>query len=266
MITINFCAVSFFNLLVLKGEWLQGQLSFLEPVIPFGWEYIPISIVGLMIIMPIIMGIIVPAIERRHTGGALTCNDRQALIRKEQGAAAEMAKEKARAYAHRAKGGGLENSDIRLGKRIKAWRLDNPNKLPDETMLEELIIARNMKKAGNFEMAAVILEKYRFWEGAGRMRRLDDQKVVKHITVDMNELIDQVGTTGLTIPYKCRSCGATIAIDKDSNKEGLKFCSYCGTAYNIEAMVRVIQHALELDSAHPGRWGRMHHDYIQEQV
>ncbi|HOO04536.1 MAG TPA: hypothetical protein PLJ11_07445, partial [Methanomassiliicoccales archaeon] len=52
----------------------------------------------------------------------------------------------------------------------------------------------------------------------------------------------------------------------DSNKEGLKFCSYCGTAYNIEAMVRVIQHALELDSAHPGRWGRMHHDYIQEQV
>ncbi|MCE5261220.1 MAG: hypothetical protein LLG21_04485 [Euryarchaeota archaeon] len=77
------------------------------------------------------------------------------------------------------------------------------------------------------------------------MRRLDDQKVIKHITVDMNELIDQVGTRGLAIPYKCQSCGATITIDKDSNKEGLKFCSYCGTAYNIEDMVRIIQHALE---------------------
>jgi len=221
MITINFCAVPFFNLLVLKGEWLQGQLSFLEPVIPFGWEYIPISIVGLMIIMPIIMGIIVPAIERRHTGGALTCNDRQALIRKEQEAAVETAKakEEAKAYAHMAKVEGLENSDPWLGKLIRVWRLDNPSKLPDETMLEELIMARNMEKAGNFEKAAVILEKYRFWEEAGRMRRLDDQKVIKHITVDMNELIDQVGTKGLAIPYKCQSCGATITIDKDSNKE-----------------------------------------------
>ncbi|HOE52185.1 MAG TPA: hypothetical protein PKO24_00965 [Methanomassiliicoccales archaeon] len=248
MITIYFCAVFFFNLLVLGDEWLQGQLSFLEPVIPFGWEYIPISLVGPVIIMPIIMGIIVPALERRHTmGGALACKDCQTLIRKEQEDAVEMAKakEEAKAYAHMAKVEGLENSDPWLNKLIKTWKLDNPKRLPDEAMLEELIMARNMEKAGNFEKAAVILEKYRFWEEAGRMRRLDDQKVIKHITVDMNELIDQVGTKGLAIPYKCQSCGATITIDKDSNKEGLKFCSYCGTAYNIEDMVRIIQHALE---------------------
>jgi len=61
----------------------------------------------------------------------------------------------------------------------------------------------------------------------------------------MNELIDQVGTKGLAIPYRCSSCGATITIDKDSKKEGLKFCSYCGTAYNIEDMTKIIQRALD---------------------
>ena len=63
--------------------------------------------------------------------------------------------------------------------------------------------------------------------------------------VRLNELIDQVGTKGLAIPYKCSSCGASITIDKDSKKEGLKFCSYCGTAYNVEDMTKIIQHALE---------------------
>jgi formylmethanofuran dehydrogenase subunit E len=112
-------------------------------------------------------------------------------------------------------------------------------------MIDELIMARNMEKAGNYEKAAVILEKYRFWEEAGRMRRLDDQKVIKHITVDMNALINQVGTKGLAIPYKCSSCGASITIDKDSKQDGLKFCSYCGTAYNVDDMTKIIQHALE---------------------
>jgi DNA-directed RNA polymerase subunit RPC12/RpoP len=49
----------------------------------------------------------------------------------------------------------------------------------------------------------------------------------------------------LAIPYKCSSCGASITIDKDSKKEGLKFCSYCGTAYNIDDMTKIIQSALE---------------------
>jgi DNA-directed RNA polymerase subunit RPC12/RpoP len=69
--------------------------------------------------------------------------------------------------------------------------------------------------------------------------------MVKHITVDMNELIDQISTKGLAIPYKCYSCGATITIDKDSKKDGLKFCSYCGTSYNIEDMTKIIQQALD---------------------
>ncbi len=241
-------AMFFFNLLVSGDDWMREKLSFLEPIMPFGLEYIAISFILLIIGMPIMMAFIVPAIEKRHkSGGVLACKDCVSVIAREQADAAEMAraKQEAQAYAFQAKVEGLENGDPWIGKLIRSWKADNPNKLPEESMIDELVMARNMEKAGNFEKAAVIMEKYRFWEEAGRMRRLDDQKVVKHITVDMNELIDQVGTKGLAIPYKCSSCGASITIDKDSKKEGLKFCSYCGTAYNVDDMTKIIQHALE---------------------
>jgi len=139
----------------------------------------------------------------------------------------------------------LERNDPWVGKLVNTWRQGHPNQLPSEEMLNELTMAHNMERAGNFEKAAVLLEKYQFWEEAGRVRKLDDEKVIKHITVDMNALIDQVSTKGLAIPYKCHSCGASITIDKDSKKEGLKFCSYCGTTYNIEDMTKMIQKALE---------------------
>jgi hypothetical protein len=248
ILAIYLFAMFFFNLLVTGDDWMREQLSFMEPIMPFGWEYIIVSFVFLIIFIPIIMAGIVPAIEKRHrSAGVLACKECVAVIAREQADAAEMAraKQEAQAYAHQAKIEGLENGDPWLGKLIRSWKQDNPNKLPDESMIDELVMARNMEKAGNFEKAAIILEKYRFWEEAGRMRRLDDQKVIKHITVDMNALIDQVGTKGLAIPYKCSSCGASITIDKDSKQEGLKFCSYCGTAYNVDDMTKIIQHALE---------------------
>ena len=249
IIAIYLFAMFFLNLLVAGDDWLRDQLSFLGPIMPFGLEYIAISFVLLLIILPIIMAGILPAMEKRRNmgGGVMACSDCKELVTKERLEAEDLAKakEEAKAYAHLVKVEGLEQSDPWLGKLIRSWRSDNDNKLPSEEMLNELIMARNMEKAGNFEKAAVIMEKHNFWEEAGRMRRLDDQKIVKHITVDMNELIDQVGTKGLAIPYKCSSCGASITIDKDSKKEGLKFCSYCGTAYNVEDMTKIIQHALE---------------------
>lgn len=249
IIAIYLFAMFFLNLLVAGDDWLRDQLSFLGPIMPFGLEYIAISFVLLLIILPIIMAGILPAMEKRRNmgGGVMACSDCKELVTKERMEAKDLAKakEEAKAYAHQVKVEGLEQSDPWLGKLIRSWRSDNDNKLPSEEMLNELIMARNMEKAGNFEKAAVIMEKHNFWEEAGRMRRLDDQKIVKHITVDMNELIDQVGTKGLAIPYKCSSCGASITIDMDSKKEGLKFCSYCGTAYNVEDMTKIIQHALE---------------------
>jgi len=249
IIGIYLFSMFFLNMIIIDDDWLRGKISFLDSVMPFGLEYIAIAFVLLLVTLPIIMAGIVPALEKRYNmgGGIMACSKCKSIVEKERLDAVNMAKakEEAQAYAHLAKVEGLENSDPWIGKLIRAWRKENDNKLPDEAMLNELIMARNMEKAGNYEKAAVLLEKYHFWEEAGRMRKLDDQKVIKHITVDMNELIDQVGTKGLAIPYKCSSCGATITIDKDSKQEGLKFCSYCGTAYNIDDMTKMIQHALE---------------------
>jgi DNA-directed RNA polymerase subunit RPC12/RpoP len=139
----------------------------------------------------------------------------------------------------------IEKNDRWMGKLITEWRAANPGKVPTVALVNDLTHARNMEKAGNYENAAVVLERYQFWAEAGRVRKLDDEKIVKHITVDMNQLIEQLSTKGLAIPYKCHSCGASITIDKDSKKEGLKFCSYCGTTYNVEDMTRIIQMALD---------------------
>jgi len=172
------------------------------------------------------------------------CKEAAANVAKEEQAKLQKVVE-AKAWEWTAKVEDVEKNDVWAGKLISSWKSVNPDKVPSEAMVQDLNMARNLEKAGNYEGAAVILERYQFWEEAGRVRKLDDQKIIKHITVDMNELIDQVSTKGLAIPYKCRSCGASITIDKDSRKEGLKSCSYCGTMYNIEDMTKIIQRALE---------------------
>jgi hypothetical protein len=116
---IYFFLMFFFNLLVSGDDWMREQLSFMEPIMPFGWEYIPISFILLIIGMPIIMAGIVPAIEKRHrSGGVLACKECVAVIAKEQADAAEMAraKQEAQAYAFQAKIEGLEKNDPWIGK------------------------------------------------------------------------------------------------------------------------------------------------------
>jgi hypothetical protein len=241
-------AMFFFNILVAGDDWMREQVSFMEPIMPFGLEYIAISLVLLIIIIPILMAGVLPALERRrNAGGVNACPECKKIIEAERLDAATKARqaEEAKAFAYMSRVEQLERNDPWVGKLVNAWKQGHPNQLPSEEMLNELTMAHNMERAGNYEKAAVILEKYHFYEEAGRVRKLDDEKVIKHITVDMNALIDQVSTKGLAIPYKCHSCGASITIDKDSKKEGLKFCSYCGTTYNIEDMTKMIQKALE---------------------
>ena len=62
--------------------------------------------------------------------------------------------------------------------------------------------------------------------------------------VDMNNLIDQIGTRGLAMPYKCHNCGASISSDKDSSVSGLEFSSYCGSAFLIEVLSKIVQETL----------------------
>lgn len=138
----------------------------------------------------------------------------------------------------------MTESDPTLRSLVQEWHTANGDGEPGRPVVAELVKAINLEKAGNFEGAAKIYEENKLWSTAGKVREKDRVQMVKHVTVDMNHLIDQIGTRGLAIPYKCHNCGASITIDKNSSVSGLKFCSYCGSAYNIEDMSKIVQEAL----------------------
>lgn len=79
---------------------------------------------------------------------------------------------------------------------------------------------------------------------AGDIRNRMRSQTVKHVTIDLNRLIENIRTQGLSVPYKCPNCGATLTMDGKSRVDGLKFCSYCGTALNLELIAKVIEDAL----------------------
>lgn len=105
--------------------------------------------------------------------------------------------------------------------------------------------AKNLEMARRFEDAAVCYERLGLWKEAGEVREKKSSRTVKHVTVNINDLIEKVRDGGLTIPYKCHSCGATITIDSNSDPNGLKFCSYCGSAVDPDSMLDIIKNALK---------------------
>jgi DNA-directed RNA polymerase subunit RPC12/RpoP len=105
--------------------------------------------------------------------------------------------------------------------------------------------AKNYETAKRYEDSAKTYESLGLWKEAGTVRDKKSARTVKHVTVNINDLIEKVRDGGLTIPYKCHSCGATITIDSSSNPDGLKFCSYCGSAVDPDSMLDIIKSALK---------------------
>jgi hypothetical protein len=138
----------------------------------------------------------------------------------------------------------ITDNDPVMATIVKDWSSANVNTVPSRTDVADFRTAINLERAGNFEGAAKIYEGHKLWSQAGKAREKARVQTVKHVTLDMNQLIEQIGTKGLAIPYKCQNCGASITIDKNSSVSGLKFCSYCGTTYNVEDMSKIVQEAL----------------------
>jgi DNA-directed RNA polymerase subunit RPC12/RpoP len=108
-----------------------------------------------------------------------------------------------------------------------------------------IVQAKNLESARRYEDAAKVYENLGLWKEAGTVRDKKSARTVKHVTVNINDLIEKVRDGGLTIPYKCRSCGAMITIDSSSNPDGLKFCSYCGSGVDLDSMLDIIKNALK---------------------
>lgn len=105
--------------------------------------------------------------------------------------------------------------------------------------------AKNLCTARRYEDAATIYESLELWKEAGDARERKGARTVKHVNVNLNDLIDKLRSGGLSVPYKCSSCGASIVVDRNTSPDGLKFCSYCGSSINTDALLSLLQDALK---------------------
>jgi len=107
-------------------------------------------------------------------------------------------------------------------------------KFRKRTLLE---LARNIEAVGRPLDAAEIYEKeLKMYDEARELRRKEKQVLVKKtdISVNLNELIQQVKDGGIVVVYRCPHCGGKLKIDKDASVESLKVCGHCGSG--IETM------------------------------
>jgi DNA-directed RNA polymerase subunit RPC12/RpoP len=105
--------------------------------------------------------------------------------------------------------------------------------------------AKNLELARRYEDAAKEYEGLAMWKEAGDLREKASSRTVKHVNVDLNDLLERVKDGGLAISYKCRSCGAGLSVDSNSNANGLRFCPYCGTATDTDTLTSIINNALK---------------------
>lgn len=105
--------------------------------------------------------------------------------------------------------------------------------------------AKNFELARRDEDAALKYESIGWWKEAGRVREKKSATTVKHVNVNLNDLIDKLRSGGLSIPYKCGSCGASIVFDRNASADALKFCSYCGSAINTDLLLTLLQDAMK---------------------
>lgn len=105
-------------------------------------------------------------------------------------------------------------------------------------------LIQRLELTARYDELAQLYEDFGFLAEAGKVRNQKNRHHVKNVNVDLNTLIEQMKSGNLSIPYKCSSCGASLTIGSGMGEGGVKYCSYCGSAINTEALLAVIQQAL----------------------
>jgi len=119
----------------------------------------------------------------------------------------------------------------------------HPYFLPDRDKLLFYSKAKFAEQVGRYDDAANFYEKGGYIENAKKIR--DTNRVQhhehKHVTVDVNGLLEILGRTNYTIPYKCPGCGAVIKLNKERSADRFLTCEYCGSslkAIDIESIIK----------------------------
>jgi hypothetical protein len=114
-----------------------------------------------------------------------------------------------------------------------------------EVIIDDIVAT--YRESGNIEDGAKFLEEMGRYSEAKRFRSMSKPKESSgtQVTVDLNRLIDQLQSGKLAIPYSCPGCGASIGIDQSSTVDGLKVCQYCESTLNTDAIIRLLEKALD---------------------
>jgi len=123
-----------------------------------------------------------------------------------------------------------------------SFRIINKEKLLDSELMRQFRMylhlkqAENLERAGRYGDASQIFELYGMYEKAGQLRQKQKQIMVKQtvVSVDLNNLLQQIKDGGIVAVYRCPHCGGNLKIGKETTIESLKVCPYCGS--DIRAM------------------------------
>ena len=109
---------------------------------------------------------------------------------------------------------------------------------------ETYVAAKNCENAGRFEEAARYYEQLNMFSEAGRVRTKGNTKIVKNISVDLNQLLEKLKSGGLITVYKCPNCGGSIKISGATSVDKLHKCEYCSTVLRTDDLAQFIQDIL----------------------
>jgi hypothetical protein len=100
----------------------------------------------------------------------------------------------------------------------------------------DVLQAQNLEKAGRFEEAALVYDKYGMFEESEKLRRKEKEVAVKQtaLIVDLNRLLQQVKDGGIFAVYRCPNCNGKLEVGRETTVNSLRTCQYCGT--EIEAL------------------------------
>ncbi len=113
-------------------------------------------------------------------------------------------------------------------------RLGGPEKRAARAELDRLMagksqLERELKSDIERDLTLVLQQRTR--------PTVEVSRTVRHISVDMNQLYDQIMRGGMAVPYRCPSCGGTLKLDGGKRFER---CPYCESDVDVKILSDLI--------------------------